>query len=113
MSLVDPAADPFDPAALGLRPGIGHFDQAALGLRLGILCLSIDVRHYPHTIAAGAIRKQYAVFKSLPSSRVLQGRWYDDIDAALQAIEQVHGKLVWAPDVTDEWIKQQKTAPHY
>ncbi len=68
---------------------------------------------YPHTIAAGAIRKQYAVFKSLPSSRVLQGRWYDDIDAALQAIEQVHGKLVWAPDVTDEWIKQQKTAPHY
>ena len=68
---------------------------------------------YPHTIAFGAIQKQYAVFKSLPSGRVLQGRWYDDIDAALQAIEQVHGKLAWAPDVTDEWIKQQKTAPHY
>ena len=50
-------------------------------------------------------------FKSLPSSRVLQGRWYDDIDAALQAIEQVHGKLVWAPDATDEWIKQKKPPP--
>ena len=68
---------------------------------------------YPHTIASGAIQKQYAVFKSLPSGRVLQGKWYDDINAALRAIEQVHGKLAWAPDVTDEWIKQQKTAPHY
>ncbi len=68
---------------------------------------------YPHTIASGATQKQYAVFKSLPSGRVLQGRWYDDIDAALQAIVQVHGKLACSPNVTDEWIKQQRTAPHY